>query len=231
MMDKKALDLQLGRFEALKNNIPSFIKEELVDEYNSLVDALSRATGEDLTSFRILPNEVKPKLVSSRPRAYSGRYDRQRIYSKDKYCDDDLFNRRIQSLSHYLESSGFRRSQSVKDAPSSGSVKVGTMINSAIQQGSPHARASINVDIHSADFREFLQKLKDAAGKLGLPPEQFNELHTDIATIEVQLASPNPKKSIIVECGASIRTIFEQVASNLIASGLLPLIHQYFYSQ
>jgi hypothetical protein len=227
-MDQKTLDLQLGRFEAMKNNIPPFIRQEFVNEYNDLVDALSRATSEDLTSFRVQPHEMKHKVIGTRRAPYGGRGGGMTMYSADKYCDDDLFNRRIQSLEHYLDSQGFKRAQQPRESASKSNVHVGTMIGSAIQQGTQDSHVTINYDVHGQDFGSFISKLKSTASKLPLPPERLNELHTDIATIEVQIASPSPKKAIIAECGASIRSIFEQVAANAIANGLLPLIYQYF---
>jgi len=227
-MDRRSLDLHLARFEALKTNIPSFIKEDFVAEYNSLVDDLGKATGEDFAMFRVVSDEVKHKSVGSRPRSYTGRTGQQAIYSKDKYCDDDLFNRRIESLSHFLESSGFRRTQPMKEQVPSAGVRVGTMINSAIQHSSPHGTVNLAFDIRGPEFTEFLNKLKAAITRIDIPREQQTILQTDIATIEVQIVSPAPKKGVISECGASIRTIFEGVASNLIASGLLPLILHYF---
>lgn len=109
-MDTKTLDLQLSQFDALKSNVLSFIKEEFVNEYNNLVNSLAVTTRQNLGSFLINPNEVKPKIVSTRPRSYSGRDEREVVYSKDKYCDDDLFQRRLQSLSKYLETQGISMS-------------------------------------------------------------------------------------------------------------------------
>jgi hypothetical protein len=72
-MNRKTLDLYLGNFEALRKTVPSFIREEFVNEYNCLVDSLSRATGEDLRHFRILPNELKHEVIGGRRAAMTNK--------------------------------------------------------------------------------------------------------------------------------------------------------------
>jgi hypothetical protein len=225
-MENKNLSLCLANFEALKDNIPPSIRQDFVDEYNRLVNSLSRVTGENLASFQIQSIEMKHKVVGSRRAAYGGGRG-STTYSADKYCDDILFRRRIQALDNYLKGQGYTQLRDVTPPPHS-SLHIGTMIGSAVQQGVQHSHITVGFDAHSDDFRDFLVQLKRASSHLQLPGHLINQLNIDIATIEVQVHSALPKKSIIAECGASIRSIFEQAAGSVIASGLLPLIYNYF---
>jgi hypothetical protein len=53
------------------------------------------------------------------------------------------------------------------------------------------------------------------------------QLASDVATIEAQIASPTPKKSIIAECLSSARAILEIAAGDVVAAGLIHEIAKY----
>src|SRR5436190_1612881 len=107
-MDERTLAQTLARFEGFKKNIPPSIRESVVNEYHSIVDALATATGKDLTPFKIRPDELKHKVVAVRPAPYGGGRG-SATYSSDKYCDDFRFQAQVDSLAEYLESAGHRR--------------------------------------------------------------------------------------------------------------------------
>ena len=107
-MDERSLTQALARFEGFRKNIPPAIKENVVNEYHSIVDALATATDEDLTPFKIRPDELKHKIVAVRPASYRGGRG-SASYSSDKYCDDSRFQAQVDSLAEYLESAGHRR--------------------------------------------------------------------------------------------------------------------------
>jgi hypothetical protein len=87
-------------------------------------------------------------------------------------------------------------------------ITVGTMIGSAIQQGSPgaHATASAN----TTELKEILEKLKASVPELHLSEHDAQEIKSDLATMEIQLDSVRPKSVIIkVESLTSVRGILE----------------------
>jgi len=71
-MSERSLAQALALFEGFRKNIPSFIRENVVTEYHAIVDDLATATGEDLTTFKIRPDEVKHKVTGSRRGPYGG---------------------------------------------------------------------------------------------------------------------------------------------------------------
>jgi hypothetical protein len=67
----------------------------------------------------------------------------------------------------------------------------------------------------------FVQKVKESAGSLGLEAAQVQDLSADASTVESQLRSSQPKKSVISECLYSIKSILEGAAGTVLAAGLL----------
>ena len=229
-MNGRSLAQALARFEGFRKNIPSFIRESVVTEYHSIVDDLASATGEDLTAFKIRPDEVKHNVISVRRGPYGGGPG-SRTYSSDKYCDDDRFQAQVDALSEYLESAGHRRSRpahSTSPSPAAPTFNIGHMVGSAIQHGTRGSQITVNYDAKCPEFKQLIETIKAAVPKLGLDKETANQLYVDIGTIEVQISGAAPKQSVITECGHSIRNIIEGAVGSAIASGLLPAIYQYF---
>ncbi len=97
--------MNFARLDALRQNIPSSIDEDVVRDYNSMVQALQVAShDENLVHFRIPDTELKPRIVSIQmgTRRFSGRTN----YSKENYCDDDIFERQLQGLWSYIQKTG-----------------------------------------------------------------------------------------------------------------------------
>jgi hypothetical protein len=233
-MDERTLTLALARFDGFKKNIPPSIREAVVNDYHSIVDALAAATGEDLALFKIRPDELKHKVVGVRPAGYGGGRG-STTYSSDKYCDSSRFQGQIDSLAEYLESAGHRRGSpvhsgklSARPTTSAPTYNIGSMIGSAIQHGTRDSHVTVNYDAKSAEFRDLIGQIKTAIPKLGLEQEKANQLYIDVGTIEVQISGAAPKQSIIAECMHSIRSILEGMVGSAIASGLLPAIYKHF---
>jgi hypothetical protein len=95
-------NVNIVRLEALRQNIPTWIGENIVRDYNAIVHALQVAShDENIVHFRIPDAEIKPRVVSVQR---AGRRSPGRInYSKDNYCDSGLFRRQIQALSDYIQ--------------------------------------------------------------------------------------------------------------------------------
>jgi len=101
MRDPQKWRIAVARFNAYSNNIPSFPKTEDVKDYHALVAALEEASGEDLSSFKIPPEKLKPKLMSVRPAPYGGGRGSAN-YSDIDYCDSNFFEAQIEALKNYL---------------------------------------------------------------------------------------------------------------------------------
>jgi AbiTii len=101
--------------------------------------------------------------------------------------------------------------------------------NSQIQQSADNpTQIMINSELDIERVRDFVNSLKDSLGQLGLNGEQEAELRAEIQTIESQVASPKPKKSILRESLASAGRLLENTTANVAAtliaklSGLTP---------
>jgi len=96
-MNERSLAQALARFEGFRKNIPPSIRGNVVTEYHGIVDDLATAAGEDLTAFKIRPDEVKHKVIGARRGPYGGGPGSV-TYSSDKYCDDDRFQAQVDAL-------------------------------------------------------------------------------------------------------------------------------------
>lgn len=98
---------------------------------------------------------------------------------------------------------------------------IGNMQHSQIQHDSPNASQIIRVEININAIADFLQQLRAARNALKLSDEASAELTAEIATLDSQLRSPNPKNSILSESLRSVRNILEGMTGSIIASTLL----------
>lgn len=82
-------NVNLIRLEALRQNVPSLVGEDIVRDYNAIVHALQVAShDENMVHFRIPDKELKPRVVSVQR---AGRRSPGRTnYSRDNYCDRDV---------------------------------------------------------------------------------------------------------------------------------------------
>ena len=100
IQDKKRWLSAWARLEAFRQNLPTYITAERVEQYHSLISDLQVASGEFLNEFRIPEDKVKPKLLPIRGRAGTSL---SMQYSKDKYCDSDYFVGQVNALWQYLK--------------------------------------------------------------------------------------------------------------------------------
>jgi hypothetical protein len=96
--------------------MPDSIPEQTVTEYHSILDELQRISGEDLSSLRISPEDVKPRIdeagsqsweqagrTSVRTATYGRPGSGGATYSKTRYCDGNLFTRQVNALWNYAQ--------------------------------------------------------------------------------------------------------------------------------
>jgi hypothetical protein len=111
-------NVNIVRLEALRQNIPSLIGENIVRDYNAIIHALQVAShDENMVHFRIPDTELKPRIVSVRmgSRRFPGRTN----YSKDNYCDSGLFKRQVQALWGYIQKSHPQKMKEPEAGPES----------------------------------------------------------------------------------------------------------------
>lgn len=98
----------------------------------------------------------------------------------------------------------------------------GSITGSQIQQSTKNSTQVINnIDsTESEDIKEFIQLVKEKLPELELDQQSKKDVEAEIYTIEVQLKSSKPKKTIINTCLQALRDILVGVASSA-ASRLL----------
>lgn len=102
MPDQRKFAVAYARLVSLRGKIPSFLNEQRVRDYHSIVDALQEACGDDLSSFRIPAGEMKRRIVAVHPGSYRGRSGHAK-YSDKNYCDREFFERQVDGLHYYIE--------------------------------------------------------------------------------------------------------------------------------
>lgn len=105
---------------------------------------------------------------------------------------------------------------------------IGSMQNSQLQQGSPGASQSLAVQNDLVGLSALIGQIKKSIGELKLSEPNAKELLAEISTIESQASSSRPKTTIISESLKTIRTILENAAGNVLASGFLDSLARYF---
>src|SRR6267142_1422579 len=95
--------LALSRFKGFCSNLPSWPKEDHVNDYHAIISALEEASGHDLSTFRILPERLAPRVISVRRAPYRGG-EGSVSYSRDKQVELGFFRSQIDALKHYLPS-------------------------------------------------------------------------------------------------------------------------------
>lgn len=101
---------------------------------------------------------------------------------------------------------------------------IGSMNNSQLQQHSAGATQNLEAEFDVSVLTNLVEELHTAVQSAGLTAEQVNELKADLGAVVLQLASPKPKKNIILASLTSVKTILEGATGNLMASALLPKI-------
>ncbi len=98
---------------------------------------------------------------------------------------------------------------------------VNTMIGSSIQQGTDRSnQTTITQPDSLKNIEGFFESLNNNIDQLSLDSDSYQELKSEIETIQSQLKSPKPKTIIIKEVLESTRTILESAAGGVIGSQL-----------
>ncbi len=103
----------------------------------------------------------------------------------------------------------------------SNAINIGSMTNSAVQQGSPGATQSQSVAIKIDEAKAAIAALEAGHGELKLPAEQLSDFRNDLATIRAQLAKAAPSHSIVREAARSVRTIAEGAVGGMLTPSIM----------
>ena len=107
-------------------------------------------------------------------------------------------------------------------------VMIGSMVNSQVQQGTIASHQTGDWGTHETEaIKAILAAYDQRADAEGLGHANAEELRAEMDTLRAQLRSPKPKRSVIVECLKSAKTILENAAGSALATALLPLVVQF----
>lgn len=107
-------------------------------------------------------------------------------------------------------------------------VSAEQIIDSQIQQASTE---TIQVTIRGDNYQELtklLESLKESIDQLGLEHEQQTDLLAQIQTIDAQMSSPRPSRTIVSESLRTARRILEEAAGGTLAAGFIEAIKALF---
>jgi hypothetical protein len=111
---------------------------------------------------------------------------------------------------------GFLEPAEPEAPPVTNAINIGSMTNSAIQQGSPGAEQTVNFTLNIEVATTALNGFESAIESADLPSKTVDELMGDICTIRAQLAKPSPSRRIIQEAGKSLRNVVEGIAGGML---------------
>lgn len=75
-------------------------EEDAVAQFHEIITILEEASGEDLSHFKIPPDQMKPRVVSAQRASYGGRPGTVR-YADKKHCDAGYFRSQLEALGNY----------------------------------------------------------------------------------------------------------------------------------
>ena len=104
------------------------------------------------------------------------------------------------------------------ELPPSMSMTIGTVVGSAIQQGTTDSTQNVSTTINVGDVRAAFTQLNDALKSAELPAPVNSEMRADLDTIKAQLAKGTPNSTVLQEAGRSLRTVSEGLAANVLAA-------------
>lgn len=104
-------------------------------------------------------------------------------------------------------------------------IQIGSMVNSQIQQGTNSSIQTSTIGTYEkTQVENLLSEIKSALKSMNIDHQTQKDLNGEIATIEGQLKTSNPKKSIIKESLTSVRTILEQTGAAVLAAKIASML-------
>jgi len=124
-----------------------------------------------------------------------------------------------------IETAISKPDESTEHFPAINILNVGTMIGSAVQQGSHYSTLTMTVTGECLEkIKSFASEVQRNLDSLNLATKLKEEAQADINTLISQTNSPKPKPNILRECLESLRTILEGAAGGALGAGLVTQI-------
>ncbi|MCZ6690926.1 MAG: hypothetical protein O7H41_15155 [Planctomycetota bacterium] len=100
-------------------------------------------------------------------------------------------------------------------------IVIGEMSGGAIQQGTTDSLQVVILQPEEvATITRLLDETRQALEEVGVSDSSSSDLRADLNTLESQLRSSRPKRSIVRECLISARAVLEAATGTALASGL-----------
>ena len=104
-------------------------------------------------------------------------------------------------------------------------ISIGTMSHSVIQQASPGALQEVKYgESEIQAIRAVVEEFRGNLRELGLTDKQQQQAQADASTIEAQLASPNPRHSIINDCLSALKGLLLAAATSATSTVIIDKI-------
>ncbi len=228
MIDDKRFSVAWARFDALRRNIPPWLKTEQVAEYHSIVDDLQEASGEDLSAFRIPDDQIKPRITAVTRGTI--RSPGRAFYSKDAYCDDNFFARQVSALATYIQSLEERQQRSlVMDNPTNYWSMNDTELEILARKYNvpPYSRSGSQGENWYVDRDRIIDALvkRDNALRAGLPPPAPSNVVNVGTMYGSAIQQGTEQSSVMVDYKGEetgIRDLLKQIRESVNAMGLSP---------
>lgn len=123
-----------------------------------------------------------------------------------------------------IEEALTHRDKATEHFPALNIIQVGQMIDSQIQQASPAATQVLSREDTREELEELIESLKDCIDQLGLEHQRQTDLLAQIRTIDAQMSSSKPSRTIISESLGTARRILEEAAGGALAVGFIETI-------
>jgi hypothetical protein len=112
--------------------------------------------------------------------------------------------------------------QAAKATPQNITNYFGPVQSALVQQGNAQANQIVSIaHVDVAALTTLTEKLASAIPKLSLDDSKAAEANAELATLRSQIASPNPKKTIVAESLKSLRSILEGAGGGVAAQLLI----------
>jgi hypothetical protein len=192
--------------------------EAALTEFEAGVDATLGELKRVITkTARLDPHELRQAAAQRLENFAVAAKDAARV---DRYRTE--FQGQLAAFDQYLRFAlrqfdvGFLDPSEPEVPPVANSINIGTMTGSVIQQGSPGATQTVNLNIEGA--LAALHTFESELSKVQIDGRTMNDLAADIATIKAQLSKPSPSVGILQEAGKSLRNVVESIAAGVLTS-------------
>lgn len=185
----------------------------LIREFETRDDLGSSSLTNDSNPYRTLSDDRLREMLADRK-------------IKPKHVVDGRGERYVYDRAHAI--AALLRDDRPEPPPAPTYSTVINVHDSNVIHSSPGASITQTIDFKSGEFRRLLDDVKQLGSNQALSEDSRAQIAIDIGTIELQAKSARPNVSVIRSCMESVKTILENAAGTLAASGVLAAIKHLF---